>query len=259
MLLLSSLGVFLWLRAKAAKAPRGRRSNEGGLAGIAGLGIIVIAISLLLSLSRSGIASALAGALVFAALSRSAERSSASRGGALRWLAAIALVIGAVFLWIGVEPLVGRFIGLADSWNEEATRVQVWRDSAPAVRDFWMTGSGLGSFRYVSGRYRTFGGRIFYSWAHNDYLQLAIELGLPGVLLVSWLVLAVVRALRRARLELMPDRALSALHTGFASALVAVGLHSLTDFSLHLPANLALCAALAGAVVGMERRETGSR
>jgi O-antigen ligase len=258
MLLLSSLGVFLWLRAKAGTAPRGRRSNEGGLAGIAGLGIIVIALSLLLSLSRSGIASALAGALVFAALSRRAERS-ASRGSAHRSLAAIALAIGAVFLWIGVEPLVGRFTGLADSWNEEATRVQVWRDSAPAVRDFWMTGSGLGSFRYVSGRYRTFGGRIFYSWAHNDYLQLAIELGLPGVLLVSWLVLALVRASRRVRLELLPDPALSALHTGFASALVAVALHSLTDFSLHLPANLALCAALAGAVVGMERREIRSR
>jgi O-antigen ligase len=255
MLLLSSLGFFTWLRAKAGTAPRGQRSNEGGLAGIAGLGIIVIALSLLLSLSRSGIASALAGTLVFAALSRSPARGGRTRHGPFRWLAAIALAIGAVFLWIGVEPLVGRFTGLAEQWNEEATRIQVWRDSVPAVSDFWMTGSGLSSFRYVTGRYRTFGGRIFYSWAHNDYLQVAIELGLPGIVLVVWLSIAVVRAARRVRRELAQDRTLSALHTGFVSALVVVALHSLADFSLHLPANLALCAALAGAVVGMERRE----
>ncbi len=159
-------------------------------------------------------------------------------------------------MWIGVEPLVGRFAGLGDEWEREATRIQVWRDSVPAVRDYWLTGSGLSSFRYVGGRYRSFGGRIFYSWAHNDYLQLAIELGLPGFALLAWLGFAVLRAARRARRGLEPDRPLLALHAGFASAIVAMALHSLTDFSLHLPANLALFAVIAGAVVGMERRES---
>jgi O-antigen ligase len=263
MLLLSSLGFLAWLRARSARQPRGLRSNEGGIAGIAALGIIVIALSLLLSLSRSGIAASLAGVFVFASLTRGPaaggfRQSTSGPVGIVRWLAAIGLSIGAVFLWIGVEPLVGRFTGLAEQWSQEATRVQVWRDSAPAVRDFWVTGSGLGSFRYVSGRYRTFGGRIFYSWAHNDYLQLAIELGLPGALLTLWLLAAFFRRARLVRGDLLPDRPLHALHAGFASALAAVAVHSLTDFSLHLPANLALCAALAGAVVGMERKEARS-
>jgi hypothetical protein len=34
-----------------------------------------------------------------------------------------------------------------------------------------------------------------------------------------------------------------------------MALHSLTDFSLHLPANLAILAVLLGAVVGMESRD----
>jgi O-antigen ligase len=255
MLLLSSLGFFAWLRARALQAPRGLRSNEGGLAGIAGIAIVVLALGLLLSLSRSGIAAAAFATLAFVVMIRDASPGGRVRPGGVRALVALAIAVSGVALWIGIEPLVGRFTGLADQWNKEATRIQVWRDSAPAVGDFWITGSGLSSFRYVSGRYRTFGGRIFYSWAHNDYLQLAIELGLPGFLLLVWLGLAVVGAARRVRRELTPDRPLSALHSGFASALIAVALHSLTDFGMHLPANLALSAVLAGAVVGMERRQ----
>jgi len=258
MLLLSSLGFFAWLRERTHKVSNGRprgRSNEGGLAAIAGLAILLLALGLLLSLSRSGIAFALAGAFVFAALTRRGSRLGGSRQASLRALFALALAIGGVALWIGVEPLVGRFTGLSDQWDKEATRIQVWRDSVPALGDYWLTGSGLSSFRYVGGRYRSFGGRIFYSWAHNDYLQLGIELGLPGLTLLAWLGIVVVRGARRARNELEPDRSLLALHAGFASALTAMALHSLTDFSLHLPANLALFAVLVGAVVGMESRE----
>jgi O-antigen ligase len=257
MLLLSSLGFFAWLRERSHMAPAGRRregANEGGLAAIAGLAILLLALGLVLSLSRSGIAFALAGALVFVALARQGRQRGSTRQASLRALLALALAIGGVALWIGVEPLVGRFTGLSDQWDKEATRIQVWRDSVPALSDFWLTGSGLSSFRYVGARYRSFGGRIFYSWAHNDYLQLGIELGLPGLALLAWLSVVVAKGVRRVRNDLDPDRSLLALHAGFASALAAVALHSLTDFSLHLPANLALCAVLVGAVLGMERR-----
>jgi O-antigen ligase len=257
MLLLSSLGYFAWLRERGQKGPRGRardRANEGGLAGIAGLAILLLALGLLLSLSRSGIAFAVAAIFVFVQLTGGASRAG-SRRASRRALLALALAIAGVALWIGVEPLVGRFTGIGDEWDMEATRIQVWRDSAPAALDYWLTGSGLSSFRYVGARYRSFGGRIFYSWAHNDYLQLGIELGLPGLLLLSWFSIAVVRAARRVRSDLEPDVPLRALHAGFTCAVVALSLHSLTDFSLHLPANLALFAVLLGAVVGTDPRE----
>ena len=250
MLLLASIGFLVWLRERAHKGRKG--SNEGGLVAIAGIAILLLALGLLLSLSRSGIAFAIGGVFVFVLLTRSrasSERRSRST------LVALALAIGGVALWIGVEPLVGRFTGVGEQWEREATRIQVWRDSAPAVSDYWLTGSGLSSFRYVGSRYRSFGGRIFYSWAHNDYLQLGIELGLPGLVLLAWLGAAAIRAARRVRRDLEPDRSLQGLHAGFVSAVVAVALHSLTDFSLHLPANLALVAVLLGGMVGMEREK----
>jgi O-antigen ligase len=257
MLLLSSVGFFTWLRERAHKTSRGLprgRANEGGLAAIAGLAIVLLALGLLLSLSRSGVAFAVAGAVVFVALTRAPSRGGARRASP-RALVALALAIGGIAVWVGIEPLVGRFAGLGEQWEKEATRIQVWRDSAPAALDYWLTGSGLSSFRYVGARYRSFGGRIFYSWAHNDYLQLGIELGLPGLLLLVWIAIAVGRAARRARSDLEADRSLTALHAGFASAVVAMALHSLTDFSLHLPANLALFAVLLGPVAGMESRD----
>lgn len=246
MLLVVSLGWLAYFRERhiAHRAHTRKRSDAWGLGSIAGLGILVLSLGLVLSLSRSGLTFSLVGCAAFVLLTR--------RTGAHRWVWALALVAAGFTVWIGIEPVLGRFESLEEEWFLERGRVQVWEDSAPAVSDYWLTGSGLSSFRYVAAVYRTFGGRIFFSWAHNDYLQLAIELGLPGMLLLIWIGVAVVRAARRTREALGNDVALLHLHSGFVAALVVAALHSFTDFSLHLPANLALLAVLVGVAVGLE-------
>ena len=84
----------------------------------------------------------------------------------------------------------------------------MWSDSLDAIPDYALTGSGLSTYRYVFPIYRSSGGRIFYSWAHNDYLQLLIELGLPGFLLLLWLMIAVWGQAMRVRKTLRDDPAL---------------------------------------------------
>ena len=249
MLLSVSVGWLAFFRERhvrrALRLTRARPATSAwGLGAIAGLGVVVLGLGLLMSLSRSGLTFALAGVAAWVVLTR--------RTGDRRPLWALGLVALGFMVWIGIEPLLGRFENLEEQWLLEQGRTAVWRDSVPAVGDFWRTGSGLSSFRYVGAAYRSFGGQIFYSWAHNDYLQLAIELGLPGVLLFVWIAVVVIRGTRRVRADLAGDTALLYLHSGFVAAVVAIALHSFTDFSLHIPANLTLLAIVLGVVLGLE-------
>ena len=101
--------------------------------------------------------------------------------------------------------------------------------------------------------YRSFGGTTAFSWAHNDYLQVLIELGVPGLLLLLWVMGAAGVGAYRARKRLAGDTALLQLHAGYLAACVALALHSFTDFSLHLAANAALFSTILGVAVGVER------
>jgi len=280
MLLLVSLG---WMGARlAGTRPRGRRESGRRRARMAqedrarqflgGLGIVAMGLGLVFSLSRSGITSAVAGCVAFVLLAgpradpaqsgtievelpgdRSARGRSPRARRSTRYLWALALSALGVAVWIGVEPVVARFELMSTDWASEGGRQQVWADSVGAVRDFWITGSGLGSFPYVYPMYRSFGGDLYYTAAHNDVLQILIELGAPGLGVLVWLVAAIWRSARRARDRLCESASLSYVHSGYCAAVIAAGLHAFTDFGLQMPANALLFAVAVGIVVGLER------
>ncbi len=108
----------------------------------------------------------------------------------------------------------------------------------------------MSSFQYVFPIYRSFGGERFYSWAHNDYLQLAIELGIPGLALSVLLILAIWRGASQRRNRLSQHPSHQYLHAGYCAAAVAIALHSFVDFGLHLPANAALLTVILGVILG---------
>ena len=279
MILLCSLGWLGWLGSRnlelsLTEGPRRRHAGaeEAGARHILGsLGIIAIGLGIVFSLSRSGLAFALAGCVAFALLTKGRpepERSetievesgnqpkrprSSSRG---YW--ALGLAAASFALWIGLEPVISRFGELPKHWEAERSRPQVWKDSLVAVEDFWLTGAGLSANRYVTSNYRTFSGPVFYSWVHNDYLQLLIELGLPGLLLLFWIATLVWLSAHRAREKLQEYPALLQLHAGYCAALVAIALHSFTDFSLHMPANFAAVSMVLGVVLGLEPPRVGN-
>src|SRR4051812_17821847 len=114
-----------------------------------------------------------------------------------------------------------------------------------AVRDFLPWGSGLGSFRSV---YQLFESRepistTYIVHAHDDYVEVALELGVAGILLMIaflvWWGRAVGRAWRDA------EAGIYARAASIASAAILV--HSLVDFPLRtaaIDAAFAMCLAL---------------
>ena len=65
-------------------------------------------------------------------------------------------------------------------------RKDIWTQSLTPVREQILTGSGLGTFEQVYALTEDVSSvdSTYINHAHNDYLQLAVELGLPGLVLM---------------------------------------------------------------------------
>ena len=104
-----------------------------------------------------------------------------------RWWAggASALLLASAIVVIATRPVGGALLHIAGSTSVES-RAEMFRTTARAIGDFMPFGSGLGSFRDVYHLYETASEvtPTYVVHAHNDYLELALELGVPGILLI---------------------------------------------------------------------------
>lgn len=112
----------------------------------------------------------------------------------LRWL----MPVGAIILLMGLSAI--YWPSLQDIWrnpdidtavgnfNTLAFRQVVWRWGLTAVQDFPFTGTGLGSFRAVAPRLYPFPIFTDVGHAHNVFLQVALDVGLPGLVVYLALV-----------------------------------------------------------------------
>jgi len=200
--------------------------------------ILVIAIALLWTGSRAGITSSLAGAVVFVILAATLGRRRL-----------IALVLGglAILGFAGVIVAYGEFFVrrlASESGGED--RWYVASRTFEAALDVPWTGFGYGSFDRVFSVYRDAGSDFVLHWdkAHNTYVELLFELGIPAfaafVVLVAGLLLQVMRNVYGR--EAPPMLSLSALG---ASAVVL--LHAFVDFSLQMQAVAITYWAILGA------------
>ena len=161
----------------------------------------------------------------------------------------LALVLVAA-IWLTFPQLRARFS------LEDPTRVALAADAVSMAKDFPLFGVGLGNFDAVYPAYRS---RTVGMWgfpidhAHNDYLEWLSEVGLPGALLTLALLYGLgARAVRQ--LVLAPGATRDAwLLWGLATGALALLLHSLTDFNLHIPANALVFAALLGGILRLTR------
>lgn len=75
-----------------------------------------------------------------------------------------------------------------------------------------------------------------FDHAHNDYMEFAIEFGVIGFLpLLAFVLLALFNSLRA--LFNLESAYRSGIGFGASMAIIAIGIHSITDFNLQIPAN----------------------
>jgi putative inorganic carbon (HCO3(-)) transporter len=112
-------------------------------------------------------------------------------------------------------------------------RMEIWSRAIYAIQDFSFTGIGMGSFtEVVDLLYPLFlaaPGKV--SHAHNLFLQVAVDLGIPG--LIAWLSIlfgVIVAAWQLYRYgKKYQDHWAAGLGAGFLGSQIALIVHGLTD------------------------------
>ncbi len=228
------------------------------------LAVLAMAVALVFTLSRGAVVSGLVAALVLLALLRAVGRIR----GSLALIGSLLVATVSYAAWIGFQPLLDRVWhgDYAGRWTQTVS-------SAPILRTFPLLGVGLGTYQDIYLRYQPASlepGRVYYTFAHNDLLQLVLELGLLGAILLVTLAwrtgqdLVGAHLLGRAACPVGGGEADGARRSDPFSVGVAIGalggvfallVHSLVDFAARIPANGILAATSLGiATVALHTR-----
>lgn len=218
---------------------------------LAGLAVLVMGVSLVLTFSRSGIggfatALALSAFFVIRRQSRGSRRAVA--------LSYVAVLLALSLGWAGLDAIVARFADLQGTGLNG--RLGVWGDAWRVVRAFPWTGTGLNTFSEAMEVYQTFEMTTHTMEAHNDYLQLLADGGLLLALPALIAIILLGREIRRRFREARDDTTSYWLRVGATTALVAIAVQETVEFSLRLPGHGVLLAAVVAVAL---HRSDGSR
>ncbi len=210
-----------------------------------GAGIVLMVLAILGSGSR-GAALALFGALLTVAVAGAFLR----RRSLVLPVLAIA-VLGAGGAWVAAK---GKSVSVVERLvpgGRYLNRPRLWRNSVEVALRYPMTGSGLGTFAYVFPPYQEFEPERAFTHAESDWVQHAVEAGVPGVAAVLLVALLALRQAGRAWRRAGVHRCLL---VGGCVGLGGIVLHGFLDIPLHIPANLVAAGVLLGSVLGVRER-----
>lgn len=137
-------------------------------------------------------------------------------------------------LWIEQEWLTERLGSLLDPRVSGRDRLLIWSGAWDMVAAHPWLGIGLGTFWLAWPPYRHPQDSSSGYFAHNDYLQIWIETGLPGVLLLVSIYAAVAFLLVRSWKSGARDATAKVETAGLAGAVLALAFHSFFDFDLYI-------------------------
>lgn len=201
--------------------------------------LIIIIVALILTRSRMGNSAFFIALMVMSllALFIYRQKPKAFKHLIISFFIIDLIIIGAIF---DVEKVKQR---ISETSIHSETRDEVVRDSIPLILDKPLLGSGGGTFYTAFPAYQSEPFSGYYDNAHNDYIQFAVELGIPATLALGllilyclWLCIATMRQRKTALYQ--------GVAFGCAVAIITMLLHSLVDYSLQAGANSMLFLAI---------------
>ncbi len=145
----------------------------------------------------------------------------------------LALIVAGAALIIAQPEIAARFVNTAGQTAGEISlsgRPEIWSRALYAIQDFSFTGTGLGTFRRVVNLLYplfTISPDTDIAHAHNIFLQVALDLGLPGLiayLACLWIAIAVAWGTAKRS-----SGALRGVALGLLAGLIALHIYGLTD------------------------------
>lgn len=189
------------------------------------------------------------------------------------------LVVDAVIIgqWVGLDKVVQRLesteMELASTAEQEADltaprahkeeslaeRLRAPLDGLRLVQQQPVMGHGGGTFYtlFPGIKRPELAGR--FDHAHNDYVEIAADIGLPGLGLLAALMLLTLGRVLRLLLAADSTQHVRGVASGLGMALMCALLHALVDFNLQVTANALMLTVALAAVWSLPRPASAER
>ena len=226
-----------------------------------GAGLLMV-VAVLFSRSRAGMAISLLLFFLIVCHGRLDHlRALYSRAALLR--KEVVLVVVSILLliglagWMGREPVVEKFKTVFYSEGEIQYRKKLYASVLDMFESRRFVGTGVGTFALAFPFYQNPDIPGFFQHAHCDPLEVLAELGILGFLLMVLLLLSMVSPARLKKAD--PRDPNELLRFGLLISLLGLLVHSLIDFSFHLPVISFTASILAGMMCPRQAAEMPCR
>lgn len=164
----------------------------------------------------------------------------------------VASILGlgsALLASIGLVPVLNRFIVASPAEDE---RWRMFATTIKAIKEFFPIGSGPSTFQEIYRGFQPVEQLKFINHAHNDYLELILEIGALGiVLLLLTLVVYLMGWLAMWGTRWDRERIIK---VAAGIGILLFMLHAILEFTSHTPANAMFLAFLAGLFLKLPSR-----
>jgi O-antigen ligase len=195
--------------------------------------VALMGAALLLSGSRGGLVALVAEVILLVMLTtRIHSRKKLVPRLAMSVLLFAAIVAGSIF--VGGESSLTRISETATAKDVSTGRQEIWGITLKMIAGGMPLGTGLGAYGVAYSKYDTSSGLARVEQAHNDFLQVISDAGIPGIAIGAFFLFVFYRSAREA--VAVENNFRRGIAVGAVAGCFAILVHSIFDFVLHTTA-----------------------